>query len=233
MFKNPKIKKIFNISISVLLSILIVLILIFTVHAFNSKKNGGIPKFFGNSYLTILSNSMAIENEQYNFKGFERGDIIVIKRYQWYEANQIRFKVGDIITFEGTDDKGNFIYITHRIIDVKSDHYITQGDVAASKGYSTDPTKGYAEKVYFNRVVGSYVKTIPNVGHIFLFFQTSFGFLIFIVLPLLGLFIVEIFNFKKAYVAYRNEKHPKTSPEELQKEIERLKAQLEKTQDDK
>jgi signal peptidase I len=230
MFKNPKVKKIFNISTSILLSILIILIIIFTIYAFNSKKNGGIPKFFGKSYLTILSDSMAIENEEYDFEGFERGDIIVINRYQWYEASQIKFNVGDIITFEGTDDDGNFIYITHRIIAVNEDHYITQGDVAASLGYSTNPKDKHAEKVYFNQVVGSYVKTIPNVGHIFILFQSSVGFLIFIVLPLVGLFVVEIFNFRKAYIAYRNEKHPKASPEELQKEIERLKAQLEKTQ---
>lgn len=227
MIKNPKIKKIINVTVSVLLSILILLIFVFTIYAFNSRKNGGIPQFFGKSYLTVVSNSMNTPNDEYDFDGFKRGDMVVIERYTWVEASDLRFEKGDIITFLDTDEDGNQIYNTHRIIQVNSDHYITQGDVASRDGLSTDPAQGYAERVYFMDVVGSYQKTIKGVGNIFLFFQSTIGFLLVIVVPLLALFVLEIFNFKKAYVEYKNEKNPKTTQEDLQKEIERLQKQLE------
>lgn len=227
MIKNPKIKKVINISVSILLSILILLIFIFTIYAFNSRKNGGIPQFFGKSYLTVVSNSMNTENEEFDFDGFKRGDMVIIERYTWVEASNLRFEVGDIITFSDTNDEGNQIYNTHRIIKVNSDHYITQGDVAAKEGLSEDPADGYAERVYFMDVIGSYQKTVKSVGNIFLFFQSTIGFLLVIVVPLLGLFVLEIFNFRKAYVEYKKEKQPQASPEDLQKEIERLQKQLE------
>lgn len=233
MFKNQKTKKAFGITVNVLLAFFIVLILGFTVYAFNSRANGGIPSISGKSYLTVLSDSMNIRNETYDFDGFKRGDIVVIERYTWVEASNIQFEVGDIITFKDTDDDGNLFYNTHRIIEVHADdrYYITQGDVAAAAGQSTDPLLGYAEKVYFVEVVGSYQQTIRGLGNIMLFFQTPAGFLIFIVVPLIALFIMEIFNFKSAFVAYQKEKKValgivEKSTEELEKEIEELKAKL-------
>ncbi len=239
---NERTKKILNISVSVVLTILILLILLFTIFSFNTKKNDGIPKIFGKSYLTVTSNSMNIENEEFDFEGFKRGDIIVIDRYNWVQASDKLFKVGDIITFEWQDEKGNLAFNTHRIIEVNENeqYYITQGDVAASLGLSTDPDieDPHAERVYFHEVVGSYKSTIKWVGNIFLFFQTPTGFLIFIVIPLLGLFIFEIFNFKKVYVAYRNEKKgiintKETDSDKLKEEIERLKQELAKKNEEK
>jgi len=230
---NEKTKKIVNITISILLTIFIILILLFTIYAFNSKRNGGIPNVFGKGYLTVTSNSMNIKNEEYDFDGFKRGDIVVIERYNWVQATEKRFKVGDIITFEYTDANGKLTFNTHRIIEVNEDeqYYITQGDVAASLGQSTDPDAEdpHAERVYFHEVVGSYEKTIRGVGNIFLFFQSATGFLLFIVMPLIALFVIEIFNFKKAYVQYRKEKKNEENldPEALKAEIEKLKAQLE------
>ncbi len=227
MAKNINLKKAINITLSVLLSLIILLIMIFTIYAFNSKKNDGIPKIFGKSYLTVVSNSMNTTNEEYNFKGFKRGDMIVIERYQWVEASNMRFEVGDIITFRDVDENNNYFYNTHRIIKVNNDHYVTQGDVANKLGYSQDPDGQHAEKVYFHEVVGSYQKTIRNVGFIFIFLQSTIGFLIIIVIPLIALFILEIFNFRKAYKEYKQERGTKAmSTEDIQKEIERLKQQL-------
>lgn len=231
--EKRKWKKPISVAVNVVLSIFIFMILIFVVFAFSANRNEGIPKIFGKSYLTVLSDSMNVKNETYDFNGFKRGDIIVIERYTWVEASAKRFAVGDIITFQDTDDDGNRFYNTHRIIEVNEadKYYITQGDVANSLGYSTNPDDGHAERVYFLDVIGSYQSTIRGLGSLMLFFQTPAGFLIFIVIPLLGLFIIEIFNFRTAFVAYRKDKkggEPEKTPEELQKEIELLKAELAK-----
>ncbi|HHU55871.1 MAG TPA: signal peptidase I [Acholeplasmataceae bacterium] len=230
MKKDLKLRTTFILNI--IFSVFVFIILIFIIFAFTSRQNDGIPKLFGKSYLTVLSNSMNTENEDYNFKGFKRGDMIRIKRYRWDEALTTTFEVGDIITFEWTNENGKLMYLTHRIIEVHEEekYYITQGDVAAKNNMSTDPNDGHAERVNFVDVVGKYEKTIPWLGNVFLFLQGPIGFLIVVVIPLLGLFIYEIFNFRKAYIGYRNEKKGLTSEakstEELQKEIERLQREL-------
>ncbi len=237
MFKNPKINKAVSITISVLLSIVILIILFFTVYAFSANKNEGIPQFFGKSYMVVLSDSMSAGNEEYDFKGFSRGDIITIKRYTWMEASGLTFKKGDIITFEWHDNTGKLVYNTHRIIEVNLDerYYITQGDNAAKEGQSTDPNDGHAEKVYFLEVVGSFEKvSARGLGSIILFMQTATGFLIFVVIPLVAFLGFEIFNFVKVFKQYKLEKDTllgktkETETKSMQEEIERLKAELEK-----
>ncbi|MDY0064465.1 MAG: hypothetical protein RBS25_05220 [Bacilli bacterium] len=233
MFKNEKIKKAFSVTVNVLLSVLIVIILLFTIYAFSSTKNGGIPKFFNKSYLTVLSNSMNARNETYDSDGFKRGDIIVIDRVTWMEAADLVLNEGDIVTFEWVDDDGNFIYNTHRIIETNTDaggkYCITQGDLAAFEERSTDPDDGYAEKVYYVKIVGVYQSTIKGLGNVVLFFQSPTGFLLFIVLPLVGLFVYEGFRFAKVFKEYKLEKqggNAEPSKEDLAKQIEELKAKL-------
>ncbi|MDD4213148.1 MAG: S26 family signal peptidase [Bacilli bacterium] len=237
MFKNKKVNQIINTTISVLLSILIIIILFFTIYAFSADQHDGIPQMFGKSYMVVLSDSMSTGNDEYDFDGFDRGDIITIKRYTWMEASSLTFEVGDIITFEAEDDEGTRIYNTHRIIEVNliDKYYITQGDKAHSLGQSTDPAQGHAELVHFVEVVGSFEKvSARGLGNVVLFLETPTGFLICVVLPLLGFFIYEIFNFRKVFVEYRREKRGTTlTPEEekalaLQQEIARLKEELAK-----
>lgn len=218
-----------KIILNVVISFFIILIIVFIIFALAARTNQGIPKIFGKSYLTVLSDSMDIENVEYDFDGFKRGDIIVIDRYSWDQASEIVFNVGDIITFEWVDNNGNLFYLTHRIIEVNNDnsYYITQGDVAASLGQSTDPANGHVERVYFVEVVGLYEKTIPWVGNIFLFIQSPLGFLLVIILPLVAILIYEIFNFRKIYINYRKEMKGKNkTSEDLEKEIEKLQRQI-------
>ncbi len=240
MFKNPKVIRAINTTISVLLSILIVIILMFTIYAFSANQHQGIPQLFGKSYMVVLSDSMKAGNDEYDFDGFERGDVITIKRYSWVEASDIIFEVGDIITFKWDDGEGNVVYNTHRIIEVNTigEYYITQGDTAHSLGQSIDPEDGHAEKVFFVEVIGSFEKvSVRKLGGVMLFLETPTGFLICVVLPLLGFFIYEIFNFRKVFVEYRKEKRgDQPDPKEqealaMQEEIARLKAELAKQQE--
>ncbi|MFA6890372.1 MAG: hypothetical protein WCQ80_05100, partial [Bacilli bacterium] len=97
------------------------------------------------------------------------------------------------------------------------------------------PADGHAERVYFVEVVGSFEKVgVRNIGNALLFLETPTGFLICIVLPLLGFLIYEVINFRNVYLNYRKEKRgDKPSPDEqkaleLQEEIARLKEELSK-----
>lgn len=198
---NTKAKQSIRIIVNVVFSLFILLILIFTVFAFSTRANGGIPKIFGNSYVTVLSNSMEGE--------FERGDLIVIERYDRVRIvdEDVVFEVGDIITFETVID-GNQAYITHRIIErnLTTRTYTTQGDAALN-----DET----ETVNFIDVVGLYTgKKINNIGNFFLFLQSPAGFFIFIVTPLVIFFGFQIFDFVKAFKEYKEEKKKPIQSEE-------------------
>ena len=190
---NTKAKQSIRIIVNVVFSLFILLILVFTVFAFSTRANGGIPKIFGNSYVTVLSDSMKGE--------FERGDLIVIERYDRVRIvdEDVVFDEGQIITFETVID-GNQEYITHRIISVNlvARTYTTQGDAALN-----DET----ETVNFIDVVGLYTgKKINNVGNFFLFLQGPVGFFLFIVTQLLVFFGLQVFDFTEAFKEFKKEK---------------------------
>lgn len=60
---------------------------------------------------------------------FEKGDIIIIKK-------QKEYNVGDIITYE-TEEQGTKYLVTHRIIEINENGYITKGDANNTKDEET------------------------------------------------------------------------------------------------
>lgn len=197
---NDKTKKVIKYSVNSLFGVMILIILMFSVFAFSSKKNGGIPKVFGKSYVTVLSDSMKDE--------FKKGDLIVIKRFDKTTLANTTFKKGDVITFEAKTDDGKLTFVTHRIIEVDEidEYYITQGDVQFNNP-ETSGKDGHIEQVAFMNVVGLYQnKKIKNIGNFFLFLQTQLGFFLFIVLPLILFLVFQSIDFSKALREYKEEK---------------------------
>lgn len=98
---------------------------------------------------------------------------------------------GDIITFR----RGN-ITVTHRIVGMKGDSFITKGD----HNKATDP-----QTVSRTDIVGRDFLIVPNLGVITRFVKTVPGFILLIGIPTLLLVIFEIRSIR----------------EELEKEIEK------------
>ncbi len=84
-----------------------------------------------------------------------RGDVIIVRKAKAY-------RVGDVLTYE--DDGA---YVTHRLVEIRGDTYITQGDNNDSKDspFSRD------------KVVGRVVFVLPKVGRALSFFSSPFGLL--------------------------------------------------------
>lgn len=76
---------------------------------------------FGVTILKVSSNSMV--------PTFEKGDFIIIKK-------QKEYNVGDIITYE-TEEQGTKYLVTHRIIEINENGYITKGDANNTKDEET------------------------------------------------------------------------------------------------
>lgn len=204
-----KTNKIVKIGVNVLVTILVLFALLFAIAGITAKTKHRIPNFFGTGLLAVESNSMNAEG------GFKKGDFIYLDFYNYTEEGEV-LKVGDVITFE-TRIEDKVVLNTHRIVEVHEDtmSYTTKGDA--------NPTNDEQQVSFFD-VYGVWTgERTAGAGGIYLFLKSPAGFLIFIVLPLIALFTFEIFNFKKAYVEYKNSKKSK---DDIEAEIERLKAQL-------
>lgn len=132
-------------------------------------------------------------------------DAIIIKRYDDQEL-----KVGDIVTYRSEDPYFYGIMITHRIIDIEyangQRQYITKGDHNATRDRL--PVKS-------NQIYGKVVMMIPKIGYIQTFLATSYGWVIAVVIPCLGIIIADIIKLgKNIKNSNRNKKRKERSNEE-------------------
>lgn len=114
-------------------------------------------------------------------------DAIITKRYDEQEL-----KVGDIITYRSEDPYFYGIMVTHRIIDVKTEDgekvYITKGDHNATQ----DRLPVNKKQIY-----GKVVMAIPKIGYIQSFLATSYGWVVAVVVPCLGVIIADVLKLCK------------------------------------
>lgn len=159
------IKRIIGITLSTIF-ILIILINLFMIvkMAINPDE---IPDFFGYKFLVITTGSMK--------DTIGIGDFIIIQ-----DVKELELKEQDIISFHDNKD-----IVTHRIIEIRKEngesYYVTKGD--------NNNVKDDGE-VLSSEIIGKYVFTIPFIGHVVLFTQTTSGMLVLILIPIIILFFV-------------------------------------------
>ena len=200
--KTAKLKKtwrvvrvIKNIVCWTLIAVLALSIIVFTL----TKINGDSPSFFGYSLHRIMSGSMEPE--------LVINDVILSKDVS--DTSQVR--LGDIVTFEG-GSAFDYKSVTHRVIVAPYDN--GKGRVVVvTKGDSNDADDG---EIDFSTVQSKYLRKINFLSHIYNFFFSKWGLLIFIGLLLL-IFFDEIVNIIKIISASRHEK-----PESISEIIERM-----------
>ena len=228
--KVEKTKKIINTVITVLFAVFMVLILIFVIVQLQMKKNveNGLPNAFGVSFVRVESDSMASQYAE-NGKGFDKGDIIVVKALKNINAvKAYDLKEGDVITFKWyiENDEGKFrAFLTHRIVEthIEDGYVITRGDKQTSKGLLDE-----TEKVFLDDISGVYKSNIRFKG-LADFMDSKWVFFVFIIVPLLLFLMFEVFSFIKALKNYRAEqKQLEAAPtvEEAEKTSAELEAQL-------
>lgn len=102
------------------------------------------------------------------------GSVVVIK-----PVDPETLKIGDIICFQLSQPTS----ITHRIINITTEGFITKGDA------NEDPDQWTVKK---ENVIGKVVLTIPYVGYLGYFVRTPIGFILLIVIPASLIIIMEI-----------------------------------------
>lgn len=190
MRKAIKVLKIIG---NVVLWLFVAFAIFVTVLVFSAQGNkDGLPDIMGKSLVTIQSDSMS--------PVFKKGDLIIDKILTAEEKKNC--KVGDIITmYYDIDGDGEEEINTHRIVEVYEEngttYYITQGDNEQMSPVADRPTSAA-------KVLGKYTGTkIPFVGSFISFLQTSTGFLVVIVIPLILFFLYELYHFFAVVVRIR------------------------------
>lgn len=201
-------KKGLKIAANVLVWLFVVFAVVMTIVAFSSTKNdNGVAVIFGKMPISIVSDSMS--------PTFKAGDLIFSRALTAEEKANLA--VNDIITYKVDLNGDGYTELnTHRIVGVRSQggfvYYTTKGD-----NVQTNPVAD-AEEVRYENVLGIFTgNKIAVLGGILTFLQTSTGFLVCIVIPLLLFLLYEVYNFIKVMVTVKSEKQNKDYEEEIKK----------------
>lgn len=209
---NSKVKNVLNILLDILIVLFMafaILILVFSL----SQKNENVSHIFGYSFRSVQTSSMEVYNEDGTLVdgAFIPGDIIVCKI-----SDAPLYNVGDTVMFSmpvildgdsyrecNTNELGDTtILVTHNIVEIIDDngtkYYRTQGIA----NISADVNLKIAEDII---AVYTGVR-IPNAGKVMDFIQTSTGFLLCIVLPILIFVIIQAIRVIRNFIAYKAQK---------------------------
>ena len=192
--KSNNVKKVFDIAYKIyhfvakvfLYSILIILILVavgfsaYIVYLVKNIKSGETKPPLLGAYV-IISPSMV--------PTIKVEDAIIILRE---EPEQL--KVGDIITFNSSDPRYSGLTITHRIVGIEKSKdenllFRTKGD----NNNSEDTALVSADNIY-----GRVILKIPKIGYIQYVLTQSYGWLLLVVIPCLGIVIYDIIKLVKS-----------------------------------
>lgn len=201
-----KIRYVFHFISKVLLYVVFLLIifvfLIFVVYFFDRLYNlkTGVNKvpLFG-AYV-IVSPSMV--------PTIKVNDAIIVKRIV-----EDDLKKGDIITFSSTDSRYSGLTITHRIVGIQ----------VSQNGTKLYRTKGDANNIddsallSYDDIYGKVILNIPKIGYLQSFLVSSYGWLVIIVAPCLGVIIYDIIKLFKVIM-----KSLRTNDKSKHREVEEL-----------
>ena len=186
--KKRDVKKTINIVVNVLLVVAIILAAVCTYVSFVSTSGNGVPSILGVRPFTVQTDSM--------YPTLKPGDLIIDVAVKDYRE----LRVGDIITY-WTIIEGNRVLNTHKIAGIYDGGDYLIFETMGEKVNQTDVLT-----VHESEIVGIYKFRIPGVGKVLDYLQTSTGFMIVIVLPVLLFFIVHLVQFFRVLFEYQNVK---------------------------
>ena len=140
---------------------------------YNLQKGEKVVPLFGE--YVIITQSMV--------PTIKINDAVIVKR-----STRDELDIGDVITFQSTDDRYAGLTITHRIVGMQS----------LSNGNLVYRTKGDNNKIEDSSVVledniyGKVILKLPKFGYVQNFLKTPLGFILFIGLPIFMIIVINI-----------------------------------------
>ncbi len=205
---KAKAKKIGGIIGNVLLWIFFAFACIVTIITIiGQSSKDGIPEVFGTSLMTIETPSME--------PTYKVGDLVFLEKKSEAELREM-LEPGMIITYHAPIDingDGNVGDLnTHRVDEIDGLYIYTQGD-------NNEVRDDYF--IFYGDIVGICTEDgkIGGIGNVIRFLRTPLGFFLCIVLPLVLLFLYEMYNFITVLVSERAKKAPVSA--EAEEDIKR------------
>ena len=200
-----KIGTVVGIILCILLTPVLIINITLIIRSFtNPDKVPSVGDFFP---LIVLTDSM--------FPEIQSGDLIICRT-----AEPENIQVGDVIAFFDPAGNGSSI-VTHRVTEVTEQDgsllWKTKGDANNADD---------AVPVPADKLVGVYGRRIPGLGHAVMFMQTTAGLIICVVCPILLLVGWDILRRR------RYEKRKQADTDALMRELEELRAQKAKQEED-
>lgn len=187
--QGKKKNKVLSTIINVVLVIAIVLAILATYVSFVSTSGSGVPSILGLRIFSIQTDSM--------YDTLMPGDLIVDTAVKDPE----KLQKDEIITYWTIID-GERVLNTHRIVEIyDANGYL----IFATKGDNNSTVDTLT--VHESEIVGKYSFRIPGLGKAFDYLQTSTGFLIVVVIPVLIFLIYQLIQFFRVLFEYQNVKN--------------------------
>lgn len=173
------ISKVFLWSVFLILLIAAITLVVYVYDYQKNLKSGGNPIPLFNAYI-IVSPSMV--------PAIKVQDAVVIKR-----TDASKLQKDDVITFDSKDPRYSGLTITHRIVGIENKGtdkvlFRTKGD----NNNAEDAALVKADDIY-----GKVILVIPKIGYLQFFLSQTYGWIIAIVIPCLGIIIYDIIKLIK------------------------------------
>ena len=145
--KKKKNGKVINIISNIFFIPVMAILIVYLIYAINIQKENGIPSFFGQSYVRVMSGSM-------RKSGFNKGDVVVLKKVKISEikAADENEKNGSVIAFYHSSLKANN---TTSKLSLSKEKLITTKDFKTGK-------ETFQTAIYFHQVIGVYYDQAGN-----------------------------------------------------------------------
>lgn len=168
--------KVFLYSILIIMVLVGVGIIAYSVDLIHNIRNGETKYPLLNAYIIVTPSMVPTINVE---------DAIIIMRK---EPEELKKK--DIITFTSTDPRYSGLTITHRIVGIEK---MSNGEIYfRTKGDNNNVED--ASLVPSDSVFGKVILRIPMIGYIQYFLMQSYGWIILVVIPCLGIVIYDIYK---------------------------------------
>ena len=164
-------KRFFSIFGNVLFILLLLSMASISFLLIQSRIIGGVPQVAGYQMYIVLSGSMSPE--------FDTGSLAFVR-----DIEPLQLMEGDIITFESPNNPASLT--THRIVEIQREDglkFITRGDA----NNINDPNPVPADNV-----VGIVTGSVPYVGYVLNFAQTTQGLVLLIFIPGILIILFEL-----------------------------------------
>lgn len=171
-------KALFIALFTIIIGISLIALIVIGDTVYNVRKGNNVVPLIG-GYVIITPSMVPTINVK---------DAVLVKR-----VSDKELVIGDIITFKSSDERYKGLIITHRVVGTQS---ISSGNLV----YRTKGDNNRIEDsavVDFKNIYGKVIIKFPKLGYLKDFISKPIGFIMLIIIPIMGIVGINLNNFRE------------------------------------